>query len=136
PRGGKFRVVASSELGSLDPGQTIYQSSVMITFASHRNLLASSPAREPTLMPDLAESMPKVDAARGTLTFRLRDGVRYSPPVDREVRADDIKYAIERALLPGVANGEIDNYLGSLKGFGRAKQLARENPRSAPEISG
>lgn len=135
-RGGELRVLDSGELGSLDPGQAIYQPSSMIAFATQRTLLATSPHSSSTLVPDLAERMPETAPGRGELKLTIRDGIRFSPPYDREVRADDIKYAIERALLPGVANGEVETYLGTLVGFARARQMARGNPREAPEIAG
>lgn len=136
PRGGTLRVLTNGDLGPLDPGRTISQSSFIITFATKRTLLAKSPESKSWLMPDLADRMPEVDAKHNLLKVRLRDGVRFSPPVDREVRADDIKYAIERALLPGIANGQVEIYLGSLVGFDQALRVARRNPRRAPDIAG
>lgn len=135
-RGGELRVLASGDMGPLDPGQVLNQATFMVSFATQRTLLATSPDHPGQFIPDMAAQMPKVDAKAGTIEISIRDGVRFSPPVDREVRADDIKYAIERALTPGVANGELGNYLGSLVGYEAAQQLAGENPFRAPEISG
>ena len=41
----------------------------------------------------------------------------YSPPVDRAATADDVKYAIERSLLPGVPNGYVQSYLSGVEGM-------------------
>ena len=47
----------------------------------------------------------------------MRDDVKYSPPVNRAVTSADVKYAIERSLLPGVANGYAQTYLNGIDGF-------------------
>lgn len=135
-RGGELRVLASGDMGPLDPGQVLNQATFMIAFATQRTLLATSPDHAGQFIPDLAAQMPEVDIAEGTIEVKIRDGVQFSPPVDREVRSDDIKYAIERALTPGVANGELGNYLGSLVGFEYAQRSARRDPHKVPEITG
>jgi peptide/nickel transport system substrate-binding protein len=52
-----------------------------------------------------------------TLQVTLKRGVFFSPPVNREVRADDVKYAIERAFTPSVSNGYVATYFGELRGL-------------------
>ena len=60
---------------------------------------ANAPGRAGThLVPDLAASMPAVTNGGRIYTFHLRRGVRFSPPVNREVTASDFQYSIERAL--------------------------------------
>ena len=51
-------------------------------------------------VPDLADGPYQLSDDGRTYTFQLRRGVRYAPPVDREVRAEDFVYAIERQLDP------------------------------------
>jgi peptide/nickel transport system substrate-binding protein len=46
--------------------------------------------------------------------------VHFGPPVNREVRAGDVKYAIERGFNPHVANPYAPGYYGDLVGAGRA----------------
>ncbi|MBN8866981.1 MAG: hypothetical protein J0H98_05470 [Solirubrobacterales bacterium] len=135
-RGGTLTVLSSSDIDSLDPGVTINQFGMMISQATQRTLLMLAPDAEHKLVPDLAREMPQVDYEGGTVTFRIRPGVRFSSPVDREVEAGDFKYAIERSLLPGVANGYVSSYLNGLVGFGRAQQAAISNPKKAPDIAG
>jgi peptide/nickel transport system substrate-binding protein len=61
----------------------------------------------------------------------------FSPPVSREVTSADVKYAIERSLLPGVPNGFVQTYLKGVVGIGDAIKQAQDNPTGgAPEISG
>lgn len=55
------------------------------------------------LVPDLATSMPAVTNGGRIYTFHLRPGVRFAPPVNREVTAGDVQYSIERALRKSTA---------------------------------
>ncbi len=48
------------------------------------------------LVPDIAESNPDVSADGLTYTFRLKSGVKFGPPLDRDVTSKDIEYAFER----------------------------------------
>jgi peptide/nickel transport system substrate-binding protein len=66
--------------------------------------------------PDLAEALPEVSPDRRTVTVRLRGGIRFGPPVNREVRSRDVKYAIERSFLPSVASPSGDAYFSDLVG--------------------
>ena len=71
-----------------------------------------------------------------TVTFHLRSGVKFSPPVNREVTSKDVKYAIERSIMPGVANGYTATYLGALVGLKQAQAAVKKDPTVAPNISG
>lgn len=50
------------------------------------------------LVPAIAESMPEVSADGKTFTIRLKQGVKFAPPVNREVTAEDFKYSFERMM--------------------------------------
>jgi peptide/nickel transport system substrate-binding protein len=50
------------------------------------------------------------------VTVHLRKGVKFSPPVNREVTSADVKYAIERGFDTSVANGYVGAYFGDLVG--------------------
>ena len=135
--GGNLTVIAADDIDYMDPGAAYYQFTYMITSAGHRALLSWDPddVEEPT--PDLAEEQPEISNDDQTVTFTLREGVRFSPPVDREVVAADVEYAIERGLLPGVANGYIGAYLGDVVGLEDAQKEAEDNPTGgAPDIEG
>jgi peptide/nickel transport system substrate-binding protein len=47
-------------------------------------------------VPDLADGPPQLSQDGRTYTFRIREGVTYAPPVNREVQARDFVYAVER----------------------------------------
>lgn len=134
--GGTLTVVAAGDVDFLDPGAGYYNFTYMIDFASQRTLLSWPPDETEQPQPDLSEGEPEISDDGRTLTFTIKDGVRFSPPVDREIRAQDFKYAIERGLLPGVATGYLESYLGSLEGFAAAQGQAEQNDAEAPNISG
>jgi DNA-binding SARP family transcriptional activator len=54
----------------------------------------------PGLRPELATSIPTVTANRRTYTFRVRRGLRFSPPSNAPITADVIRDSVERALSP------------------------------------
>ncbi|MEO8092168.1 MAG: ABC transporter substrate-binding protein [bacterium] len=134
--GGELTVLAAGDIDYMDPGAAYYQFTFMVTNAGHRTLLTWAPedTEEPT--PDGAEDFPEVSDDDQTLTFTIRDGMKFAPPVDREITSADYKYAIERALLPGVANGYAA-YLSDIVGFEDAQKQAGDNPTAgAPDIAG
>jgi ABC-type oligopeptide transport system substrate-binding subunit len=52
------------------------------------------------MRPELAASMPTLSADRRTYTFRVRRGLRFSPPSNARITADVIRDSVERALSP------------------------------------
>jgi peptide/nickel transport system substrate-binding protein len=135
--GGELKVLAAGDIDYMDPGGAYYQFTYMVTQATHRNLLNWQPddVNEPT--PDLAESDPEISEDGLTIEFTIHDGVRFSPPVDREVTAADVEYALERSTLPGVANQYVANYAGDIVGYDAAAKEAADNPTGgAPDIEG
>jgi peptide/nickel transport system substrate-binding protein len=135
-RGGTLTVVNSGDVDNIDPGAAYYQFSYMIDFVTQRPLLSWPPPETETPQPDLAAEEPEVSNGNKTVTFTLRDGVMFSPPVDREVTSADVKYAIERGLLPGVANGYVKAYMGALAGFAEAEKAVERDETVAPDIAG
>src|SRR4029079_12350981 len=81
-------------------------------------------------IPDLAAAMPKVSKDGKTVTVRIREGVRFSPPVNREVTSADVKYAIERGFATSVANGYAGAYFGDIVG------APASGARAVPNIRG
>lgn len=52
------------------------------------------------VVPDLAAAMPDVSPDGLTYRFTIRDGVRFAPPIDREVTSYDVAFALERLATP------------------------------------
>jgi len=135
-RGGDLTVLSASDVDYIDPGATYYQFGYMITAATQSQLVAYGPD-DIDAQPQLAAEQPTVSDDGKTITYTLRDDVRFSPPVDRTATAADVKYAIERTLLPGVANGYAQTYLGGVAGFEDAVKQAQSDPTGgAPDIAG
>jgi peptide/nickel transport system substrate-binding protein len=135
-QGGSLTVIAASDVDYIDPGAQYYQFSYMVSSATQSSLVGYAPA-DIDARPLLAESEPTVSADGKTITYKIRDGVMFSPPVSREVTAADVKYAIDRSVLPGVPNGYVQTYLAGVVGMAKAVKEAQDNPTGgAPDISG
>jgi peptide/nickel transport system substrate-binding protein len=134
--GGELTVLAAGDVDYIDPGASYYQFSYMITGATQRGLLSWQPDDTVNPTPDMATGQPEISNAGLAITFQLRSGVEFSPPVNREVECDDFKYAIERAMLPGVANGYVPTYFKDVVGFTDAERAVEQDPTKAPDIRG
>jgi len=101
-RGGTYRTaVASFGLtDNLDPTGE-YQSgfawevyaAMLRTLVSYRRV--TGPAGT-VVYPDLASAMPVVSDGGLTYTFHLKSGIRFAPPVNREITSHDILFAFQR----------------------------------------
>lgn len=128
--GGTLRVLASGDFQTLDPGAAYYTLDYMVVYATQRPLYRFAPGEVAALTPDLAAAQPRVTDDGRTVTVRLREGLRYGPPVGRTITSADVKYAIQRAFSAGVPNGYVATYFGVLEG---APQPGRP---TVPDITG
>ena len=110
-KGGTLKILSAGDVDHIDAGQAYYAFSYEITRPTQRSLLNDKPGTV-QLQPDLAAAMPQVSKDGKTVTVELRQGVRFSPPVDRAVTSADVKYAIERGFATSVANGYAAAYFG------------------------
>ncbi len=116
----------TDDVDNIDPGITYYQMGYMVSYATQRPLYSWKPDDGKTPVPDLAESDPQISRDGRTVTVKLRDGVRFSPPVSREVTSKDVKYAIERGFFNTVNNGYAGAYFGDLVGAAPAAEPGTE----------
>lgn len=114
--GGHLTYLATESLDSPDPGRTYRSVGFMVAFAVGRPLFFAPQSADGHIEPDLADGLPRVSADRMTVTVRIRAGIRYAPPIARDVRSADVKYAIERAFSRNVANPYVGRYLSSIHG--------------------
>jgi peptide/nickel transport system substrate-binding protein len=128
-RGGELTVLSASDVDFLDPGKTYYVYTIGILNALHRGLYAYLPNDTRKPVPDLAAAEPEIASDGRTVTVKLRKGVMFSDPVDREVTSADVKYAVERAFTSAVSNGYVFTYFGDLVG-------APDEPGDYREIPG
>ena len=125
---GTLTVLSASDVDYLDPGHTYYTIGYAVQGAIHRTLYAArpqdplaspnDPVAVPEIVPDVAAAPPEITDGGRTVVVRLRTGVRYSPPVNREVTSHDIAYAFARAASRSVSN-EYTIYFEDLVGFPR-----------------
>src|SRR5215213_11940265 len=96
-KGGTLTMVSNGDVDNkLDPGYSYYQFDFILDNDLHRTVLRYKPNDTDKPSPDLAESEPTVSEDGKTVTVKLKKGIKFSPPVNREVKAADVKYAMER----------------------------------------
>jgi peptide/nickel transport system substrate-binding protein len=115
-KGGKLTALWAGDVDFIDPGQGYYQMSLQINRTT-QSMLYMPKVDDPTVVePLLAESDPQISADGCTVTVKIKDGVKFSPPVNRAVTSADVKYAIERGFFNTVNNGYAGAYFGEVKG--------------------
>ena len=101
---GTLRVYSHSDVDALDPGVAYAGLDFALLRGMVRELYSFDTRvegeRSLQPVPDLADGPYQLSDDGRTYTFRIRRGVRYAPPVDREIRAGDFVYAVERQLDP------------------------------------
>jgi YVTN family beta-propeller protein len=97
-RGGTLRLVSLRPPGTLDPAVGYDYITWRLPHLLGDGLLAFEPigGANPTLVPDLATSIPTPTEGGRTYRFELRPGIRYSN--GEIVAATDFKYALERGF--------------------------------------
>jgi peptide/nickel transport system substrate-binding protein len=114
-KGGKLTVLSGGDVDYMDPGKTYYSYAIGIMNAIHRGLYAYPPDKNEPI-PDLAAGMPDISEDGKTVTVKIKEGVKYTPPVSRDVTSKDVRYAIERAFTVNVNNGYAGIYFADLVG--------------------
>jgi len=114
--GGVLTYLASGDVDYLDSGQTYYTFGYMVLYSTNRTLYSFKPEDSVKPVPDLATGPPEISPDNKTITVHIKKGVKYAPPVNREVKAQDIKYAFERAFSKEVPSGYAGAYFSSIVG--------------------
>ena len=110
-KGGTLTVTFQGEPTELDPAIAWELTSWGIERLTYQTFLtyASKPDEAGTqLVPDLATEVPSaenggISADGKTYTFHLKQGIKFAPPVNREVTAADFKYSFERMMVEPLA---------------------------------
>jgi peptide/nickel transport system substrate-binding protein len=129
-KGGDLSVLYAGDVDNIDPGVTYYQYGFLVAYATQRPLYSFKPDDATNPEPDLAEGPPEISEDGKTLTVKIRSGVKFAPPVNREVTSKDVKYALERGFLKTVNGPYVGAYMSDIDGV-KAFQDGK-----ADEISG
>jgi peptide/nickel transport system substrate-binding protein len=117
--GGTLTVLQETDFEHLDPGIAYFSVDYAVVFATQRPLYSQKP-NETTETPDMAEGMPVIGNGGKTVTVQIKQGIHFSPPVNREVTSEDVAYAIERGANPNVSNPYIQSYFKAIEGMPKA----------------
>ena len=127
-RGGTLRVLSAENDVPLDTADVFGPMARAYARTLYGYNLAGPPDQATVPVPDIASGPAQVSADRRTYTFTLRAGVRYAPPVNREVTAADFITAIERFYdkkFPSYAQFYSDLIAGASRfGAGKARRIS------------
>jgi peptide/nickel transport system substrate-binding protein len=115
-QGGKLTFLAASDVDYLDTGQTYSAWAYQTMYASNRPLYSYSPDKPDEPRADLAEGEAEISEDLKTITVKIKKGIKYAPPVNREVKSEDVKYAFERAFSANVPSGYANVYFSDIVG--------------------
>ncbi|MGH3141767.1 MAG: ABC transporter substrate-binding protein [Gaiellales bacterium] len=134
-KGGTYRVGWEASFGwtdSFDPtGEYLANAFAINTNLLLRGLIGYNHVAGPAgavIIPDLATSVPKPTRGGTRYTFRLKNGIKWGPPVNRDITSTDVRYAVERVARP--KNGQqYGFYYAVIKGYdaysaGKAKSIS------------
>jgi peptide/nickel transport system substrate-binding protein len=128
-KGGDLTVLYNADVDNIDPGITYYQYGFNVAYATQRPLYSYKPDDATNPQPDLAEGPPQISADGKTVTVKIRSGVKFSPPVNREVTSKDVRYGLERGFLKTVNGAYVGAYMGDVVGLkayqaGKSKNIS------------
>jgi oligopeptide transport system substrate-binding protein len=96
-RGGSLTLAYQSEPTTLDPAIAWNIIDWQIEHEVFENLYRYAP-KTSNLEPAMAASMPQITNGGKTYIIKLKPGIKFQPPVNREVTAQDFKYSFERMM--------------------------------------
>ncbi|MBI5106308.1 MAG: hypothetical protein HZB46_15210 [Solirubrobacterales bacterium] len=114
-KGGKLTQLGASDVDYLDPGHSYYTAGFQVIYATNRTLYSFKPEDGTNPVPDLAEADPEISSDKKSVTVKIRKGVKFGPPVNREVTSKDVKYAVERFFSINVG-GQYPGYFQPIVG--------------------
>jgi peptide/nickel transport system substrate-binding protein len=126
--GGVYRVEYESSFdftGGFDPtgeylGSAfgIYSNLLVRTLVGYKHI-AGAPGN--AIVPDLATSLGKVTNNGKRYTFTIKDGVKFGPPLNRQITSKDVLFAMQRIGTPSVV-AQYGFYYDVIKGMTAFKE--------------
>jgi peptide/nickel transport system substrate-binding protein len=141
-KGGTLTLIGKGDVDYIDPGATYSQWGLVVHWAADSPLVGWPPNDTSAPVPELAASQPVISDGGKTITFKIKPNIHYSPPLgggagwSNPVVSQDVKYAMDRGLMPGVPNGYLPLYGADLVGLSQAMAAVKKDPTKAPTISG
>jgi peptide/nickel transport system substrate-binding protein len=126
-KGGTLKQLGASDVDFLDPGQTYYTGGFQVIYATQTPLYIPKPPIGDA-EPGLADGQPEISDDKKQVTVTLKKGIKFGPPVNREIQAKDVKYAFERAFTKNVPN-QYTTYFNFIQG-------APTKPAGLKDVSG
>jgi peptide/nickel transport system substrate-binding protein len=127
-KGGHLTALAAGDVDYADPGETYYAFGYMIHYAVNRGLYSFGAGDNTLPRTDIATGPPQISPDKKSITVHLKSGVRYAPPVDREVTSKDVKYAFERAFSSHVPSPYATVYFKDIVGAPKTPGAIRNIP--------
>jgi peptide/nickel transport system substrate-binding protein len=115
-QGGEVTVLSAGDVDYMDPGQMYYTFGYMIGYSVNRALYSFKPDNAEKPVPDIADGDPQISSNQKEITVKLKQGVKFSPPVNRAVVCKDIKYSMSRVFSANVPNPYATGYFGTIQG--------------------
>jgi len=115
-QGGALTFLAAADVDYLDPGQSYYTFGYQVLYSTNRPLYSFSPDQPEKAQPDLADGEPQISEDLKTITVKIKPGIKYAPPVNRDVTSADVKYAMSRAFSANVPSGYATSYFSDIVG--------------------
>ena len=140
-KGGTFRMQtdAFEWTGNFDPtGEYLGTALGFYSNLLLRNLMGYRHVGGPEgneLIPDLAEAEPEISEDGLTYTFKIRPGVKFAPPVDRDVTSADVAYAFKRIGTPSLV-AQYGFYYNVIEGMEEFTEKGGLSAKGENEISG
>jgi peptide/nickel transport system substrate-binding protein len=122
-RGGALRIASDSFefTNGFDPtgeylGDAfgVYSNLLLRTLVGYRHVAGE---RGNEVIPDLAVSLPKPTNGGRTYTFKLKDGIKFGPPLSREITSKDVEYAFRRIATKSLVAQYGFYYEGVIEGL-------------------
>src|SRR4029450_6175285 len=88
----------------------------MIHYAVNRTLYSYGPGDNEKPRPDIADGEAQISSDQKTITVKLKKGIKFAPPVNREITSKDIKYGFERAFSTHVPSPYATVYFTDIVG--------------------